>query len=240
MISEKAREDWEDLKATGLEPTLYDFDRLNSLALRLTDGPETTGANFPRIGWAGDVPFYQLTVQAVSWLLNYADRVDADAPTRDLFWFFAQAHARIPHFFDRLITPEEIKEAVGSWAAGLPVTREEVARACKYAASGYDDAEAGKDPNRVQDVRQRTDRERAEAHLEKLNQRLAKACVACGSSVEALFIETPSRLDELYEAYAVEQGKKLKPDEQRLLIDYKRALKEIRERLQAEKAATNV
>ena len=47
MISELARGDWEDLKAQGLNPTLEDFDRLNLVALRPTDGAETTAANFP-------------------------------------------------------------------------------------------------------------------------------------------------------------------------------------------------
>lgn len=236
MIAPKAREDWEDLKTAGLEPTIEDFDRLNCLALRLECGPETTGANWPRSGWAGDVPFYQLTFQALSWLLQYADRVEATPDTRATFWYFAQAHARTPHFFDALVTPEAIEEAVGKWAASLPVTREEVARACKYATSGFDDAEAGKRAVVGQDVRQRTNREAAQASLEKLQKRLTKACISCGATMEELFIETPSRLDELYEAYAVEHGKTLKLDEQKLLIDYKLALKEIRERLQKEKA----
>ena len=48
MISELARGDWEDLKAQGLNPTLEDFDRLNQIALRLTDGAETTCANLDR------------------------------------------------------------------------------------------------------------------------------------------------------------------------------------------------
>ena len=57
MISKLAKGDFEDLQAQGLSPTLEDFDRLNQIALRLTDGAETTCANFPRVGWAGDVPF---------------------------------------------------------------------------------------------------------------------------------------------------------------------------------------
>lgn len=238
MISQKAREDWEDLKVAGLDPSLEDFDRLNCLALRLTDGPETTGANFPRIGWAGEIPFYQPTVQAFFWLIQYADRVNADKDTRDTFWYFAMAHARKPGFFDDLTTPEAIEEAVSLWAKSLPVTREEVARACKYAANGYDDAVAGR-PDKPQNVRQRYDREYAADALERLACRLNKACVACGATMQELFIETPSRLDALYEAYAIEHGKELKPDEMRILIDYKRALKEIRERLTAEKEAAN-
>ena len=62
MVCELARGDWEDLRAQGLNPTLEDFDRLNQLALPLKDGAETTAANFPRVGWAGDVPFFEPTV----------------------------------------------------------------------------------------------------------------------------------------------------------------------------------
>ena len=49
MISDLARGDYDDFVEKGLKPTLDDFDRLNSLALRMTDGAETTAANFPRV-----------------------------------------------------------------------------------------------------------------------------------------------------------------------------------------------
>ena len=62
MVAELAREDFEDMRAEGLNPTLDDFDRLNQLALRLEDGAETTPANHPRIGWAGDVPFHERSI----------------------------------------------------------------------------------------------------------------------------------------------------------------------------------
>ena len=94
MISELARGDYEDLKAQGLNPTLEDFDRLNQIALRLTEGAETTCANFPRIGWAGDVPFFEPTLAAFAWYHGYAVRTAANAETEDTLWAFALAHAR--------------------------------------------------------------------------------------------------------------------------------------------------
>ena len=74
MISQLAKGDYEDMIAAGLPATLEDFDRLNCIALRLTDGSETTAANFPRIGWAGDVPFFQPTCIAISWYLQFVER----------------------------------------------------------------------------------------------------------------------------------------------------------------------
>ena len=49
MVAELAREDYQDLIAEGLKPTLDDFERLNQLAVRLEDGAETTPANHPRL-----------------------------------------------------------------------------------------------------------------------------------------------------------------------------------------------
>ena len=117
MVSELAKGDWEDLRDEGLNPTLEDFDRLNLIAIRLKDGAETTCANFPRVGWAGDVPFFEPTIQAFAWYHQYAVRAAANAETETTLWAFALAHAREPHFFDALTTPEAIDKAASDWAA---------------------------------------------------------------------------------------------------------------------------
>ena len=140
MISELARGDYEDMKAQGLSPTLDDFDRLNQLALKLTDGAETTCANFPRVGWAGDVPFFEPTLAAFAWYHSFAVRTAANVETENTLWAFALAHARDARLFAGLMTPKAIDAAVSKWAAALPVTRDEVLRACRYAVTGFDDA----------------------------------------------------------------------------------------------------
>ena len=134
MVSELAKGDWENLRDEGFAPTLEDFDRLNLIALRLKDGAETTCANFPRVGWAGDVPFFEPTIQAFAWYHQYAVRAAANVETETSLWAFALAHAREPHFFDSLTTPEAIDKAASKWAASLPVTRDEVVRACRTSA----------------------------------------------------------------------------------------------------------
>ena len=231
MVIELARGDWLDLQAESLKPTLEDFDRLNQLALKLTDGAETTAANFPRIGWAGDVPFFQPTIQAFTWYHTFAERAAANEETKSTLWAFALAHGRLPHFFDTLTTPDAIDKAVSQWVESLPVTREEVFRACRYAAIGFEDAMAAQSDA---DVTHRANKEEAAKNLAALEERLAEACTTLKVAPDALMCETPSRLDLIREKAAVELGKELKKNEALLHADYELTLREIRRRLKAE------
>ena len=250
MVSELAKGDWEDLRDEGLAPTLEDFDRLNLIALRLKDGAETTCANFPRVGWAGDVPFFEPTIQAFAWYHQYAVRAAANVETETSLWAFALAHAREPHFFDSLTTPEAIDKAASKWAASLPVTKEEVVRACRYATTGFDDAEPAKregsaesspssgnrpESTSLQDVRHRAATDEAARNLANLEERLARACAELHATPADLMAETPSRLDLICEQAAVELGKPLTKNEAQLQADYDLTLREIRLRLKAEK-----
>lgn len=234
MISELARGDFEDLKAQGLNPTLDDFDRLNQLALRLTDGAETTSANFPRVGWAGDIPFFQPTLAAFTWYHGYAARLAGDDETANTFWWFALAHAREPKFFDALRTRDEIEAAVKSWVESLPVTRDEIVRAARYAVAGFDDAVAAK-PDEDPNPRFRADRSAAAKNLERIEDQLVAACAALHCAPDALMGETQTRLDALCEAAAVECGRPMSKDEAKLKADYDLTLREIARRLRGEK-----
>lgn len=260
MVSELAKGDWEDMQAKGLNPTLDDFDRLNQIALRLKDGAETTCANFPRIGWAGDIPFFEPTIQAFVWYHGFAVRSAANPETENTLWAFALAHARERGVFDALQTPEAIEKAVGEWAARLPVTRDEVLRACRYAARGFDDAEPARPDDldrESQEKREgtpsppaspgscgqnplhRADKSEAAKNLANVERILAKACVALHAAPDALAHETPSRLDRLCEAAAVELGKPVARDEAQLRADYDLTRREIIRRLKAEKEAAH-
>jgi hypothetical protein len=230
MVAGLAKGDWLELQAEGLNPSLEDFDRLNQLALRLTDGAETTCANFPRVGWAGDIPFYQPTIQAYVWYHTHAVRMAANEETEFTLWAYALAHARTPNFFNGLDNPDAINADVSDWAARLPVSRDEVLRACRYAAVGFDDAHPA-EPDGMQDVRRRGDRNAAAANLATLESRLAKACAVMKVAPSELMTETPSRLDMICEAAAVELGKELVKDEAQLRADYDLTLREIRRRL---------
>lgn len=231
MISELARGDCDDLKAEGLSPTLDDFDRLNCLALRLTDGAESTAANFPRVGWAGDIPFYQPTYQAFAWYLTYADRL-VDTADKDAAWFYALAHCRIRGAFDALVETSAIRDEVNRWLAALPVTGEEVRRACRYASSGFDDAEAG----RSDAEKMETDEERTKKNLDGLHARLLAAAAVSGLSPADLELQTPSSLKEIERVARERNGEKLGLDKSSLMRDYDLARSEIRRRLLSERA----
>ena len=222
MISELARGDWEDLKAQGLSPTLEDFDRLNSLAIRLTDGAETTAANFPRIGWAGDVPFYEPTVQAVTWYCEFAVRCAANEETLNTFWAFALAHARTPGFFTNLDSPDAISRAVQKWALTLPVSKNEVFRACRFASRGFD----------------RGNLSEASRNLQALDVIITRACAKLGVAPDALVCETSSRLERICAALDIDAGVMPSSNEAQLRAEYSLALREIVRRLKKEGGAS--
>ena len=233
MVAELAREDWEDLRAEGLNPTLDDFDRLNLLALRLECGAETTPANHPRIGWAGDVAFYEPTAAALVWYNDFGARLDGD-DARQAAFYFALAHAREPEAFAGLESPRAIRRAVKGWMRGVPCTVAEMARACHYAAWGYDDAVAAETEQRKSAKRRRGTPESA-ANLERL-ERVVASVAALGMPYSELMVQTPSRLNAMVLAAQVDAGAAIKPDVCRMQAQYSATLAEIRRRLEATKA----
>lgn len=230
MVAELAKEDFEDLQAEGLNPSLADFDRLNQLALRLEDGAETTAANYPRIGWAGDVPFYEPTAAALMWLQDYARRVPCDRETMQTFYYFALAHGRNPDVFVGLVEPRQIGKAVKDWLRKLPCTELEIARACHYAAYGFDDARAAVSPMRKEYLR-RKNKTIAADNMAKLEQYIAEASASSGMSYFDLLACTPSRLNAMVVAAQVEAGLQVSQDMAKAQVDYSCTLHEIRERL---------
>lgn len=233
MVAELAREDYEDMVADGLRPTLDDFDRMNLLALRLEAGAETTPANYPRIGWAGDVPFYEPTAAAIMWLQDYAVRAAGDAETRSTFYYFALAHGRQPEFFKGLETPQQIGRAVKEWLRTVGVTEDEMARACHYAGFGFDDAEPAVTPMRREYLKRRN-KTAASENLEKLEQMVVDASAASGMSYSDLMACTPTRLNAMVVAAQVEAGLHVSRDVARMQVEYTTTVHEIRERLEKE------
>lgn len=234
MVADLARDDFEDMRAEGLRPTFDDFDRLNQLALRLEDGPETTPANHPRIGWAGDVPFHEPTACALMWLQDFADRVKCDAETRQTFFYFACAHATDPSAFAGLETPRQIEKAVKKWLRSVPCTEREMARACHYAAWGYDDAIPAPSPMKMEFLK-RTGKSAAVANMERLERIMAQAAASVGFSYLDLMAQTPSRLNALVIAAQVEAGATVSRDMAKAQVDYMSTLAEIRRRLEKER-----
>ena len=169
-------------------------------------------------------------------------RAAANVETENTLWAFALAHAREPHFFDALTTPEAIDKAATAWAASLPVTKEEVLRACRYAVHGFDDAEAAvPDGGKTEtgNPLHRVDATEAARNLAAVEKILARAYAKLGRMPADVQCETPSRLERLYEAAAVELGKPVGKDEARLRADYDLTLREIVLRLRADALAAD-
>lgn len=235
MVADLAKGDWEDLRAEGLEPTLEDFDRLNLLAIRLEDGAETTPANHPRIGWAGDVPFHEPTACALMWLQDFASHVKCDAETRQMFFYFACAHATDPSVFAGLEAPKDIEKAVKKWLRTLPCTEREMARACHYAAWGFDDAVPAVSERRMEYLI-RSGRSTEMENLVRLERVMAQAAASTGMSYLDLLAQTPSRLNAMVVAAQVEAGASVSRDTAKAQTDYSATLREIRMRLEKERA----
>ena len=235
MVADLARKDFEDMQAEGLNPTLDDFDRLNLLAVRLEDGSETTPANHPRIGWAGDVPFHEPTACALMWLQDYASHVKCDAETRQTFFYFACAHATDPSAFKGLERPKDIEKAVKAWLRETPCTEREMARACHYAAYGFDDASPASSPMKL-DYMRRTGKTAALINLEKLERVMAQAAGATGLAYLDLMAQTPSRLNAMVVSAQIEGGATVSRDMAKAQVDYTSTVHEIRARLEKERA----
>lgn len=239
MVADLARRDFEDMRAEGLDPTLDDFDRLNLLALRLEDGAETTPANHPRIGWAGDVPFHEPTACALMWLQDYAERASDDFETQQSFFAFACAHATDPKAFEGLESPKAIAKAVRDWLRTVPCTVREMARACHYATWGFDDAVPAPTERRMEYLR-RTGRTAAAENLARLERVMSQAAASTGLSYLDLLAQTPSRLNAMVVAAQVEAGATVSRDMAKAQVDYSATLREIRTRLEKEKNAEDV
>lgn len=230
MVADLARDDWNDMRAEGLNPTLDDFDRLNQLAVRLEDGAETTPANFPRIGWAGDVPFYEPTAAALMWLQDFASRVPCDEETQQTFYYFALAHGRTPESFAGLEQPRAIEKAVKAWLRKLPCTVAEMARACHYAAWGFDDAQPAMTPHKMEYLR-RKNKTAAADNMQRLEKLIATAMASSGLSYRDILACTRTRLSAMVVAAQVEAGMQVSRDVQKMQVDYACTVDEIRARL---------
>ena len=111
------------------------------------------------------------------------------------------------------------------------MTAEEVRRACRYAASGFDDAEAGQtDAEKAQ-----TDDEKKKANLDALHRKLLAAAAASGVSPSELEAMTPASFREIERVAKEKNGERLCLDKSSMQKDYDLARREIYRRLTKEK-----
>ena len=235
MVSQLAKEDLEDLRAEGLTPTDEDIIRLHALALKITDGPETTAYNAPRFAIAGGVVFWEPTMAAIYWYC-YAMRFADDEPTADWLFAFACANGRKRGYLDTLHDPDEIQCALGCFISSVAATKAEVDAAVYYATVGIETPKPEKTDIAKEREKRETPAERERKNFAAMEEKLAEAAVSTGLTFDDLMIQTPSRLRGMIYAAHVQAGMEMTKTSAKAHADYLATLNAITARLRAEKA----
>ena len=234
MISQLAKEDLEDLRAEGLTPSDEDIIRLHALALKITDGPETTAYNLPRFAVAGGVVFWEPTMAAL-YFYDFAKRFASDEPTADWMFAFACAHGRERGYLESLRDPREIEKRLGEFIGGIAATKAEVDSAVYYATVGIEDPKPEKTQLAKEREKRETPDERERKNFAALEEDLAQAAAATGLTFDDLMCQTRSRLIGFIYAAHVQAGDKMSKTSARAHADYLATLNAITARLRAEK-----
>lgn len=235
MVSELAKEDLEDLRAEGLKPSDEDVIRLHALALKITNGQETTAYNAPRFAVAGGIVFWEPTMAALYWY-DYVKRYVDDEATEDWLFAFACAHGRERGYLDGLRDRKEIQDALGRFVGGCTATKAEVENAVYFAAVGGGDVRPEKTERAKAHEKAISPDERERRNFAALEETLANAAVATGLTFDDLMCQTPSRLRGMIYAAHVQAGMKMSQSNAKATADYFATLAAITKRLRAEKS----
>lgn len=237
MVSDLAKADLADLRAEGLNPTDEDIIRLHALALRISDGPETTAFNLPRFSVVGGVVLWEPTLAAIKWY-EFARTFAEDDAMEVWMTAFACANGRSRGAFAALYDPAAIERAIGGFIGSMHATYAEVERAVYHAVYGNEHIEA--EPTPLAKARAanmpRTERERR--NYAALEETLSRAAVATGLSYDDLILHTPSRLVGYIYAAHIDAGTKLTHTSASAHADYLATLHAIHDRLVAERGTS--
>jgi len=233
MISLLAKEDLQDLRDAGLQPTDEDVIRLHALACRLTDGPETTAANAPRFALCGGLVFWEPTLAAWDWF-KYAKTFAGDEEIGEWMFAFACLHGRERGFLEGLRDPAEIEKEVGKLVGTICATKKELQNAIYYVAIGEDDVTPEK--TEIEKKKERDD-PRIMRNYSRVEDILTKAAAATGLTYEDIMVQTPSRLSAMIYQACVIAGREMSSNEAKCHAEYLATLHAIRARLMEERDA---
>lgn len=187
MLTKTARNDLAALRAAGYEPTDEEIIRLNDLAIRIERGKETTPANMPRVGFAGNVILHEPTIGAIEWWSDFGKDAAWTSEGRLQTYFFMLAHARMIDYLSTLQRPKDVRNAVRKWRKTVGATKDELWRALMWVKFGAEDVEC--------DIKKRThDSMESEETMDALWFNLIAASGAVGVSPEDLKTQTQSEL----------------------------------------------
>jgi len=233
MISLLAREDLQDLRDEGLQPTDEDVIRLHALALRVSDGPETTAACAPRFAICGGLVIWEPTLAAWDWY-KYAKTFAGEDAVEEMMFAFACVHGRERGYLENLRDPAEIEKTIGTFIGTMTATKAEITRAVNYVVMGYDDVVPEK--TELAKKREAEEDERIKDNYSFVEAILTRAASATGLTYEDIMIQTPSRLNAMIYNAKVLAGMKMSESSSRAHADYLATLHAIRKRLTEEKS----
>jgi hypothetical protein len=141
MLTATAKNDLAALRQQGFNPTDEEIIKLNDLAVRIEQGKETTPANMPRIGFAGNVVLHEPTIGAIQWWNDFGSDAAFTSKGRLMTYFFMLANARRLDYLLSFKTPKEIRKEVRSWKSKINATDKELWRAMMWVKFGSNEVE---------------------------------------------------------------------------------------------------
>lgn len=223
MTSKTAKIDIEALIKDGYKPTIDEIIRLNDLGVSIEMGKETTPANYPRMGFAGNVVLFEPTIGAILWWEEYGSNSTINNKGKILTYFFMLAHSRRIDVLEQLTKPKDIRKAVKEWAKNCGATEKELWRACMYVKFGTKEVEEEYKAYVDSTIEQ-------EERMNHLWNMLIAVSGATNINPEDLKTKTQSTLTAMLIQANIRAGVQMKPSIARDYIAYNQLLKQIEER----------
>lgn len=139
MLTKTVKNDLAALRQQGYSPTDEEVVKLNDLAIRIERGKETTPANMPRVGFAGNVVLHEPTIGALEWWHDFGRDSAWTNDGRLETYFFMLANARNLDYLETLQRPKDIRNAVKQWKKRIDATHQELWRAMMWVKYGADE-----------------------------------------------------------------------------------------------------
>ena len=136
MLSRMAKEDIKYLSGLGVCLTPEQIICLNSLALKVEFGPESSAlVHSPRVAWAGDIPLYEPSIQMQVWFRDYAV-IWWDGQSLELALYWACHHSKQQGFFCDWENEKATRKEIEKWQRSLTCTVGQLNNALNYALNG--------------------------------------------------------------------------------------------------------
>lgn len=187
MLTATAKNDLAALRQQGFNPTDEEIIKLNDLAIRIEQGKETTPANMPRIGFAGNVVLHEPTIGAIQWWNDFGSDAAFTSKGRLMTYFFMLANARRIDYLNQFQRPKDIRREVKKWKSKLDSTEQELWRAMMWVKFGSNEVEE-EITNKINDSTEN------EQTMNDLWQNLITAAGSIGVTPDMLKTQTQSEL----------------------------------------------